>query len=419
MSPNPRFGFKPAPISYLSQVEDGEFLADFNNGHLYVKSKNKALSKTVENENRLDEMVKRFAYQNPQLIMGSSNWSRYCKERSGTTFSHYVDQSSGYKIGGIRVDFAPNSGLCILEIDFPLARSLHTKYYMSATVKCLSGPGNVQLYADIETDLIQGLNGDPDRGSSTGNLIGDQPFPFQVNEMKRISTTFGENSEFEDMLTTPKSSKGPFFKPGIQFVINGDLSKGASYFISDFQIWQIPHFFTDHRTHYRSFDEIYAVNPNMIGTKATDAAATMGSAIYDESKATRNIAVAYTKPLKFGLYSVGVRMKVNNITLTNRCIKLQVHRLKKKIPIDNKISATFNTTDYDVIAETTFAPSDFVEKDIYKNVFVGVEYTGAKSVDDMLRIVVSFDKPPTTIFNTFVDYIRIEPVSIGAFNRRA
>lgn len=418
MSPNPRFGFKPAPISYLSQVEDGEFLADFNNGHLYVKSKNKALSKTVENENRLDEMVKRFAYQNPQLIMGSSNWTRFCEEKSGMTVSHYVDTTTGGKIGGVRVDFAANSGLFVLKLDFPLARSLHTKYYISATVKCISGPGNVKLYTEVETDLIQGLNGDPNRGSTTGETIGET-YPFKVNDMQRISTTFGEDSEFEDMLSTPKFKKGPFFKPGIQFAVDGDRTKPASYLITDFQIWQIPHFFTDHRTHYRSFDEIYAVSPNMIGTTAPDVAATMGSAMYDESRATRNIAVAYTKPLKFGLYSVGVRMKVNNITLTNRCIKLQVHRLKKKIPIDNKISATFNAADYDVIAETTFAPSDFVEKDIYKNVFVGVEYTGAKSVDDMLRVVVSFDKPPTTIFNTFVDYIRIEPVSIGAFNRRA
>lgn len=58
MNIEPRFALKPLNIIYSDKAVDEEFLINPLNGHIYVKKDGKIISKTVELEERLDELDK-------------------------------------------------------------------------------------------------------------------------------------------------------------------------------------------------------------------------------------------------------------------------------------------------------------------------------------------------------------------------
>lgn len=72
MAIDSRFGLIPLPLSDSNKATLNELMVDFNTGHIYLKGKDKNLSKTFELEQRLTEMEDRLrSYQTHYTLSGT------------------------------------------------------------------------------------------------------------------------------------------------------------------------------------------------------------------------------------------------------------------------------------------------------------------------------------------------------------
>lgn len=88
---NPRFGFIPLSIAKQAMAETRELLSDPNTGHIYIKSKDGLLSKTKNNENRLDVIDK---YIDSSWVAISVDYSNYEDFKSNEDTSLFINSDN-------------------------------------------------------------------------------------------------------------------------------------------------------------------------------------------------------------------------------------------------------------------------------------------------------------------------------------
>lgn len=401
-----RFGFIPMPISMNTKAANGEVMVDRNNGHFYVRSANKNLSKTVENENRINEMISRYPFQNPHLLLGHGDWVRYVTKPTDVT-TKWVDALEKGK--GTQIDLAGTSAMSV-PLNIPLSVSRTTEYYFKVKGFCLEGEGTCGLRVDFfkdqaMTQAAQDFNGKTSQVFGTTLVKPNEPF--EISGVYNDKDNFAYENNYT-INTLKEWAKTNFIRPVLQ--LGQGRKTQAKYIITEFQIYQIPDYFVDdYRPIYRGVSEYFPGDDYYNGKHIVD------DALATNGKAILNYAICYTKPMKFGVYSVGVRLKVSDIAVTAKEIYISIKKMKMPQQYINTTMGTNVTVEQ--IGYTTFSPKELNVKDQYTTIFVGCEYTGSRSYNDVLRIEVGSTNSSAP-YKLTMDYIQVMPVGIGVYHRR-
>lgn len=85
MATSARFGFIPLPLSLQNNAVKGEFLVDPNTGHIYLKKADGTVySKTLELENKLNDLILNQAYFRNDISFSGSEINRFASKKDVT-----------------------------------------------------------------------------------------------------------------------------------------------------------------------------------------------------------------------------------------------------------------------------------------------------------------------------------------------
>lgn len=375
----PRFGLIPAPIENASEAVGGELMVNRNNGHIYVRKDGENISKTVENEERLNDVDERTKVISQHVVLGNSNWTRLCKTNNEDINIHFNST-----IGCM--EFSNIISTALVVIDNYISIDRLREYSMAFSINNFGGESITRF----------------------GLLLFDANF----NKLETvycyndISKKINVSKNFGNFLNSPYniSDKACYGKLILEFSNNSSTKSPAFVSINFLEISSIPSYYLDglnnfknSYVHINSLSKIYSMVQNTFYdvTLENDNGVETGKNIKIIGKIFNSFKVRY------GRYSVCIRMKVDKIPASTSIGTIGIYRM------ENGVSS--------IMKLVSIPYKLFTTPNKYKTFYTSFEFDGSDYRNTSLSIYVTNDQNAQNGISFSLDYITIMPSVVGSF----
>lgn len=372
----PRFGLIPAPIENASEAVGGELMVNRNNGHIYVRKDGENVSKTVENEERLNDVDERTKVISQHIVLGNSNWTRLCKTFNKDINIHFNDTIGCMEFSNI------TTSKPFISIDNYISIDRLREYNLSFSINNITG----------ESNIVFGL----DLFDAHFNRV-EQAICFnEKSKVTTISKSFGNYLNSNNTI----SSKACYGKLFIEFYqIN---TAPASVSINFLEISSIPSYYlnglNDFKNSYVHINSLSKINTTIQNT-LQDAILENDNGV-ETGKNIKIIDEIYHHfKVRYGRYSVCLRMKVDKIPNASNIGRISIFKIE-------------NGNGYRL--KEAYMPSKlFTSVNKYKTFYTYFEFDGIDYKNTILAIYINDIADGV---KCSLDYITIMPSVVGSFN---